>query len=155
MAGFSFGLLSFVPNCGNLVRVEPGIHWVSQKRRKSIFVASWRGPSSAAGSSGPDWSLDQGGPGTSLARKAVWGWGFVALWWRHVGSGAADASCSSPSPSGGRWLSPGSAPAGREYWPSPPPRTEPSALWSTRAGRDKRKWRVYPHLIYVVCNQSI
>lgn len=150
MSGFSFCLLSFVSYCGNLVRVELGIHCVWQKGRKSIFVSSWRGPSSAADFSGPEWSLDQDGPGTPLARKAVWGWGFVALWWRRVDSGEADASCSSPFPSGGCWLSPGSAPAARESWPSPPPRTEPSALWSTTAARDKRKMKSLPtpHLCY-------
>lgn len=134
---FLLAQLQYVPNCGNLVRAEPGVHCNSLKWRKSIFVASWRRPSFVAGSSGPEWSLDQGGPATSLARKAVWGWGFVALWWRRVGSVAADASCSSPFPSGGCWLSPRSAPAARESWPSPPPRTEPSALWSTSADRDR------------------
>lgn len=102
-----------------------------KKKKKPSFSASWREPFCAGGSSGPGRCPDPGESGASSTRTAVWGWGSVAPSWFPVGPGAAGVSWSSPFPAGGRWLSPRCAPSGRESSPSLPPRTEPSAPWST------------------------
>lgn len=97
--------------------------------------AFWTGPSLRAGERCPD----RGEPQVCWARRAASGKESAVLWLCPVGPDAAAVWWSSPSPSGGCWLSPKSAPAGTESGPSLPPRTEPSALWSRAAARRRRE----------------
>lgn len=100
-----------------------------------ISSAFWAGPFLRVGSSGPELCPGRGEPQGRWARRAAWGSESADLCLSPAGPDVAAAWWSSPFPSGGCLPSPKSAPAGIEPGPSPPPQTEPSALWSRAAAR--------------------